>query len=368
MVLKRIGIALAACGVALAGFATVPAEASVQGSVPIVAPVRKQAARPPLPQKDDCHKKGAICTTAGLNFRYAGSWQFLGNTATPGSGGTQVAALVSQHPPYECVNPTTTPSCSTTQGGHTLWEISAENRSGSMVELGWTVDYALHGDFNTRLFCSAWSSGTWMGYSQSATSGYIDNPNESVGCGYNVSGVATKGTNLAVTAVGSTPVNFYQYRIERTGAPTWCPTCGPGWMVLQKNQGGVDRQLGIYRDSVFGAGAFSEIFLYQNFMETVAQNGSTDNQCHDGGSGTFAWGGVAPGTPNASAAEMLASSQNATGETNTPDGYDTPTTLGGTSSPTAYRIYNYPGSPYRFKFGGPGYNAAGTGTGVIGGC
>lgn len=282
----------------------------------------------------------------GRQFHWQGAYQFI---AAPGSDG--LAALVSQHPTYE--NPS--------QGGHTLWEISAENGLGSgagrsMVEVGWTHDKALYGDVLARLFCSAWVVDTWLGYSVTGTpNGFVDNPNEPVGC----------GTALATTPLGNVPSAFYQYQIKRQTVNCWTGVAAPGWRIIQQNQGNTpDRCIGHYPDSLWSAAPFTKASLIQSFGEQVAA--TVDGPCHDGGSGIFA----TSTDPSGAAINIAYSHFNApAGVTNVPTGIFANYTGGGIEPASTYRVYQYPADLDKFKFGGIGYKFDGTQPGgVLNGC
>lgn len=282
----------------------------------------------------------------GRQFHWQGVYQSI---PSPGSDGE--ADLVSQHPTFE--------SCS--QGGHTLWEISAENglNSGggrSMAEIGWTHDCALYGDTAARLFCSAWVADAWQGYSVPGTpNGFQDNPNEAVNC----------GTALATTPLGNVPSAFYQYQIKRQTTNSWNGAANPGWRLIQQNQGNTpDRVIGVYPDTLWGATPFTKVRLFQSFGEEVAA--TVDIPCHDGGSGIFA-----TSTDPSGAAISIAYSHFSApaGVTNVPTGVFANISNGLNEPTTTYRVYQYPTDLDKFKFGGVGGDSADHATGgVLNGC
>lgn len=282
----------------------------------------------------------------GRQFHWQGIQQ---NIAAPGTDGE--AALVSQHPTYE--NPS--------QGGHTLWEISAENGQNigagrSMAEIGWTHDKSLYGDTAARLFCSAWVNDAWQGYSVPGTAnGFQDNPNEAVNC----------GTALATTPLGNVPTAFYQYQIKRQTTNSWNGAANPGWRLIQQNQGNSpDRVIGVYPDTLWGATPFTKVKRFQNFGEQVAI--TVDGPCHDGGSGIFA----TSTDPSGAAISIAYSHFNApAGVTNVPTSVFANMTGGANEPAATYRVYQYPADLDKFKFGGVGYKFDGTQPGgVLNGC
>lgn len=292
-------------------------------------------------------KDGKSARLAGGVFHYAGMHQWLGNGSN-NTGATVVAALASQHNPY----------LNTAQFGHTLYEVAAQSYDQQQtVEIGWTVDDSLYGNTSTRLFCASWVNGAFNGYAKSGSwNGFVDNPSEAVGC----------GTALAVTALGSAPSNFYQYKILRQSTNSWDGAANPGWRLVQQNMGNSpDRVIGVYPDTVWTGASpsvttFDEVGLLQIFGETVSS--TVDNPCHDMGSGIFA-----TSTDPSGAAVNIAHSANAPGETNVPDAVNVNPS---SDSPGAYRVYQFPADLDKWKFGGIGFNSSGTTSpaGTLNGC
>jgi len=361
------GVAGAAAAVLLSpGFATsaqaIPTGAAApSASTPPMKPLVGVAGYNGGPLKDRAaydtllKAQGATSLQGAPNadFHWQGAKQVLSTTQNGGT--TQLAGLTSQHHPDP-------------DGlSHTLWEMAGiSSDSQQILEIGWTMDTPICGQsVNPCLFVYSWVAGVPQGYN-GYNPGWVDNPNEAVNA----------GTALASTATGSAPTLFYQYRMERITNPTWCTgTCGSpsgfgtGWQFIQKNQGATDRIIGGFRDTHFSgvSGGFTKFDYFEIYGEEATQGGGAI-ACGDGGSGVF-------GTstePSAAARTVAYSFAAVAGKTNVPDeiyvkdSYDPSVTSPDT--PTAYRIYQLPTDLDQWKWGGPGYNSAGTGTGTIGGC
>lgn len=303
----------------------------------------------------------SLAAPTGTVWHWQGADQRLGTSNN--TGATSLAALVSQHHPKVETGTDGT-------GSHSLWEMSAESSDQQQViEIGWTMDASAsicNQSTNPCFFVYSWINGAPMGYNAS-NPGWVDNPNETA---------VNAGTALASTASGSAPSAFYQYRVERVSSPSWCTsTCGTpagfgtGWQVIQKNQGATDRIIGGFKDTDWSGAAtpatFTNIDYFQLFGEEAIVNGAPS--CSDGGSGVF-------GTstePSAAARVVAYSFSGVTGYSNVPDSTFVHDSVNGalsTDSPTAYRLYQLPTDLDQWKYGGPGYDSAGTGTGSIGSC
>jgi len=289
--------------------------------------------------------KSALAT----NYHYVQGKKDIATSTN--TGATQVAVLASQHKPKQ-----------ETDTLHTLWELAAIDPYApggrNIVEVGWDVDDTLFGDSNTHLMCAAWGNDTFFGYGGSPlypTSGWVDNPNEAVGC----------GTALATTPSGSAPTNYYQYRIERTpvSRPAW-QNQGSGWQVIQQNMGNSpDRIIGYWPDSLWTAigATFTKIASLRSFWEVASTN---LKPCGDMGSGVFG----TSASPSAAADSLAFSFAGYAGVND----FDSVDVIPSTDSPQGWRAYDQGTAatpdPDRMRGGGPGWNSAGTGTGSVGSC
>jgi hypothetical protein len=302
-------------------------------------------------------QKAALITCGGgSTLHWQGAAQSI-STVTNG-GATSIAVLASQHKPF--VDTT----CSS--GAHSLWELNVSDQSGDQtIEVGWTKDKSASvcGTTSTTicLFIFSWVNGVPQGYN-AANPGWVDNPNETS---------VNAGTALASTASGAAPTAFYQYRIERVSSPAWCTSpCssfGTGWQIIQKNQGASDRIIGGFKDTVWSGATPAVTFTAEDYMQIYGEQADLNqNSCSDSGSGVFG-----TSTEPSAAARVVAYSMVGApaGTVNQPDYTYVKDSAGvGADSPTAYRLYQLPADHDQWKWGGPGYNAAGTGTGSIAAC
>jgi hypothetical protein len=349
IIVLAAGVVLTLAGIGAPAQAATPAHQHAIPQKPIVGVAGYQGG--PLGSKTAfkaLEDKQAAALT-GPYFHYEAAQQSISTTTN--GGATSLAVLASQHHPK--IEPTNDGS-----GSHSLFEVAAQNQSGaSTIEVGWTMDTPVCGQsVNPCLFVFSWVDSVPQGYNTS-NPGWVDNPNETS---------VNAGTALASTASGAAPTAFYQYRIERVSSPAWCTSpCssfGTGWQIIQKNQGASDRIIGGFKDSVWSssaAGPFTAIDYLQIFGEQ--ETATVQNGCTDGGSGVFG-----TSTEPSAAARVVAYSMVGApaGTVNEPDILF----VTASDTPTAYRLYQLPADHDQWKWGGPGYNAAGTGTGSIAAC
>jgi hypothetical protein len=290
----------------------------------------------------------AACGSPSVCYTYDGVVQFVGGG---GAGVGADAALVStsQHKPFKA-----------TGDAHSLWEFAIESSNQqNIVEIGWTMDTAVCGQsVNPCLFVYHWVNGNNSCYNGC---GWVDNPTEAVNA----------GTALATTAGGASPTVFYEYKAEYTSsvkcddvAPVQT-TAVPGWLMYQQNTGST-RLIGCFPATLWTGAVpsvtFDKVQVVQAFDETATAD---DHSCTDMGSGIFA--PAAWGTLSASQWQKVYTL------TNPPAGV---TATWGTSAaispsfntPTAYKFLQQTPSGNELRLGGPGWNAAGTGTGSGSAC
>jgi len=270
-----------------------------------------------------------------------------GYRTLPAPGASQYAALVSQHSPYR----------HTTGAGHTLFEIAVMDSQANrnIVEAGWTKEQAVCGQLvSPCFFVYSWINNVGQGYNAN-NPGWVDNPTENA---------VNAGTALASTPLGSAPTNLYQYRIERTpvSQPTW-QNQGPGWQIIQKNQGAADRIPGYFPDTHWSTSAFGKFGYAMSFYEVASYDATP---CDDMGSGVYA------SSANPSAAAVHAAMSFGGAPAGTGNTFDGVIVSPAADSPAAYRVYPEPGDPDKFKAGGVGYagphGSTSTAAGTLNGC
>jgi hypothetical protein len=325
---KSISVAL----VSLLALATI-GHGAVAEAAP--RPVQPAAVTKGLPGQQ--HLGGTKRVLSG-GYTYAGGRQTLAaGTVADGASAT-----------LEVVKPYVEPVA----GNHSLAEIAVQDSStiNNVVEIGWTADNALNGDYDPHLFGFTWAGGVGQGYN-SLNPYWVDEPSNSVNLGASLSSVVT----------ATWPNNAKSFVIQRVPTQTCGSTPGVyGWWLFYAGSA-----VGCFKDTAWastGGLSASQARVFQFFGEVYDSAKTTP--CTDAGNGKGATSYVSP--LDATDPAYIGSA----GITGTSPATDTNLSLFATDATkySAVRV-STSGTPLRtFVYGGPGWNAAGTATGSTGSC
>lgn len=246
-------------------------------------------------------------------YRYAGSMM---SGLTDDSDGIGATVLVSK--PYK--NTSDDP-------GHTLVELSAQDTSSNIVEVGWRVAEDEYGDSNPHLFAYWWVNGTGQGYD--AANGF-----------QNVAGCNPCAGGSLSAAINTNKQFGIQY-FASCGVG-----CTPGWWLSYNGN-----YIGVYPSTGWTSPTFTAADRVDAFGEVA---GAYTDTCTDMGSG-HAGGG---------ANSTLIQNLDLPGSTDAED-FDN----AGNLYQTASAAWNVVGTAdTSIRPGGPGYNSIGGTPGAIGSC
>lgn len=150
---------------------------------------------------------------------------------------------------------------------HSLAELTTQDGSNNIVELGWNRDFLLYSDNLTHLFVGSWTGGTFNGYNGG---GYLD------------AGGCAPCAGDALTADLGTSQNFAMQHL--TTVQCGCATAG--WWVGYKAS-----WIGVFPDTMWTSPAFTQGTLVQAFGEIASLD--TSAPCTDMGNGIMPGGGAA---------------------------------------------------------------------------
>jgi Neprosin len=212
---------------------------------------------------------------------------------------------------------------------HSLAEISVQSTTGgNILEVGWTVDRGLNGGSDQPfLFVSWWKNGVWKCYNTNCP-GYADYAANPINAGSSLSGV---------------PVGTSKKFIIQHSGTTW-------WLGYDTNW------IGSIADSNFAPATFVKPGVVQGFAELAA---ASAKPCSDVGNGILGLN-VNTGAARAGTFTLY--------NTTTAPSFSGPSTLPAGTPATVTTAEQASGSVRTFRYGGPMWNAAGTGPGTTGGC
>lgn len=230
---------------------------------------------------------------------------------------------------------------------HTLAELAVQSADGTQaVEIGWTKDAAVCGAYTPGssgpcLFTYSWVNGVGMGYN----AGFVDYAPTTL----NV------GATLPLTASGTNT----RFGIQSFNN-NW-------WVSVNLGDGTGQKWIGYFPQSIWSGASpsvtFNEAGLIQTFGEVAAKATGDNTPCTDMGNGVLGL------NSNTSSARIGSFSL-----INPQSGAIPNLSIDGSSQNYPGKYYTdvagnpIPGNVRTLRYGGPGWNAAGTGNGTIGGC
>ncbi len=230
---------------------------------------------------------------------------------------------------------------------HSLAELAIQSGdSKQIVEVGWTKDATICGAYTPGssgpcLFTFSWINGVGQGYN----TGFVDN--------------ASVSLNVGATLPAPLSGNNTRFGIQ-SSSNLW-------WVAVDVGDGTGGKWIGYFPQTLWSNATPSVTFtksgLIQAFGEVAAKATGDNTPCTDMGNGVLGL------NVNGTAARVGSYSV-----VNPPAGVVSNLSLTGTSQSYPGKYYteivtpNTPGNITTLRYGGPGYNAAGTGNGVAGGC
>lgn len=267
----------------------------------------KAPVKGPVPKKAGASSSGSVSLMAGPYFFY----NVAQSNASPDiSGGVDNVAIAK-------------PYLNTAVDYHTLAELAVSKQgTGNIVEVGWNVDTVVNGNDNPHLFAFNWVANT-------------------PGC-YNACGFVPYGTGVQAGDDINGDVGTSKFMEIQHFSGAWWIAYGGNWV-------------GYFPDSDWPGSTFTSINFTQVFGEVAA---GTLKPCTDMGKGI-----LGNSSNTATAAKLGSYSQVPNVGTNVLTGpFSVPNTI-----PTNVYV-GYAQSARTFVYGGPGWNAAGTGGGTTGSC
>jgi hypothetical protein len=225
-----------------------------------------------------------------------------------------------------------------TDSAHSLGEIAltGHNAGGTqVVEAGITTDPTVNGDLNPHLFVFAWINGVGQCYN---------------GCGWTRTAGSTVTAGMSMTAYLGTVINLTWQHF-----PAGANGQLAGWYAWFQPSGGTGQWFGLFPDSMWtakGATATPQVDQVQLYGEEAAHNTAP---CSDEGNG------ILPVAGQSTAAKI--SSYTLINANKTPTFDHTLVT-----DSAHYGLVSLLPGNVGFRYGGPGWNSAGTGVGITGGC